>query len=450
MTTYNYRLKLYDLLKKTKTKHYFDFFLSTLDWNKKELYAYRLAKLRELVAYARTHCAYYRDIFDKNNIAPGSICSLEDLKRIPVLTRQDIRENLSSLLSSEKDRLTCFKSSSSGTTGIPITYYQDGDGHGAGIAAGYLSCYLSGWRFGHRSLHIWGNRSSVKNWSTPGSRLKQKLFRQKKLAATILNDEKNYPQVIDLINRFKPYSIDGYTSSIYSLARYLRENQVDIHKPGIVFTTAENLFPYQREIIEQELAKVSDIYGCGEINGIAVQPLDSARYYIIEPHVIVETEKTGTDPGLHEIIVTDLDNRVLPFIRYKIGDLIDEIRLNDGTGPVKYDYFSRVRGRAVDTIDLGSGKKLFPINIVGGTAFRKIPGIVKHRVTWDGQCLHFIFETNEHFNLPTAEQTIREILVEYDYNVKTGIEPVKKLLPGDNGKFTYFENKQSKGVEPAP
>ena len=68
MTTYNYRLKLYDLLKKTKTKHYFDFFLSTLDWNKKELYAYRLAKLRELVAYARTHCAYYRDIFDKNNI----------------------------------------------------------------------------------------------------------------------------------------------------------------------------------------------------------------------------------------------------------------------------------------------------------------------------------------------------------------------------------------------
>ncbi len=441
MKKYNYYLKLYDVVKKTRSAFYFDFFLRTLGWSKEELSEYRLSRLKLLLAHAYTYCPYYREGFDRAGIAVQDVRSLEDLKHFPVLTREHIQNHQDTLISSNKEQYRCFKSSSSGTTGIPITYFQDADGVGAGMAALYLSYYLSGWRLGDRSLHIWGNPSSVKNWNTWGSKLKQWVFRQENLDATLLNDRENYPQVIDLINRFKPLSIDGYTSSITNLARYLQETGTKIHRPNMVFTTAENLFHYQREVIEKELAPVSDIYGCGEINGIAVRPLHSDRYYIIEPHVIVETAcHPGT--GFHEIIVTDLDNRVMPFIRYKPGDFIDPVQFNDGTGAIKFDFFTNVNGRGSDIIELGNGRAISAVTLVGGTAIREIDGIVKHKVIWDGECLHFIFETNEHFNLSLARQKVQESISEYKNDIKFTIEPVKQILPGKTGKFKYFENKQ--------
>lgn len=441
---YNYYLKLYDMVKKTRAKYYFDFFLSTLSWSKEELNQYRLSRLKSLLVYAYANCPYYRDSFARAGIDANDVLkinSLDYLKNLPVLTREDIQNHLDTLISVNKKQDTCFKGSSSGTTGIPITYYNGKDGFSAGMAAGYFCYTLSNWHIGDRSLHIWGNPTSIKNWNSFGSKIKRWVFQQKNLDATLLNDPTNYPRIIAQINRFKPVSIDGYTSSIYNLARYLKENKVSIHRPNVMFTTAENLFPYQKELIEETLAAVSDIYGCGEINGIAAQPIYSNKYYIIEPHVIVETEYDST-AGLHEIIVTDLDNRAMPFIRYKIGDFIDPPQHGDDSDDIKFDFFTKIYGRNTDIIKLGNGKNISAITIVGGTAFRQINGIIKHKVIWDGEYLHFIFEINEHFNLSLALQKIRESICEYESDIKFKIEPVTRILPDKTGKFNYFENKQ--------
>ncbi|HLP57713.1 MAG TPA: hypothetical protein VK186_02740 [Candidatus Deferrimicrobium sp.] len=441
MIKYNYYLKLYDLAKKTRAKHYFEFFLQTPAWSKQELNRYRLSRLRSLLAHAYANCPYYRESFDRAGIAVNDVRSLGDLQYLPVLTREHIQNHLDTLLSANKKQYKCFPGSSSGTAGIPITYYHDGDGFGAGMAALYLSYYLSGWQFGNRSLHIWGNSASIKQWHSWGSRLKQWLFNQDNLDATLLNDRTHYPGIIDMINRFKPLSIDGYTSSIYNLAQYIHETAAEIHRPNIVFTTAENLFPYQLEAIEKELAPVSDIYGCGEINGIAVRPIHTNKYYIMEPHVIVETE-SYPDSGLHEIIVTDLDNRVMPYIRYKPGDFIDPIQANDVPGNIKYDFFTKVNGRCSDILELRNGRKIAAVTLVGGTALREIPGIMKHKVIWDGDCLHFVFETDAHFNPVLATQKVRESIGAYEHDLKFKIEPVKHILPDKTGKFKYFENRQ--------
>jgi phenylacetate-CoA ligase len=270
------------------------------------------------------------------------------------------------------------------------------------------------------------------------------------LDAAILNNDNNYQRVTDLINKFKPLAIDGYTSSIYHLSRYLQENKMPRYRPQVVFTTAENLFPYQQKTIEQALAPVSDIYGCGEINGIAVRPVQTDKYYIIEPHVVVETEY-HRDTRLHEIIVTDLDNRVMPFIRYKPGDFIDRIHINNDCNndyeTLKFDYFTKIQGRDCDIIQLKNGKKVSAVTIVGGAALREIPGIMKHKVVWDGDCLHFVLETNEHFNVNLAAQKIKRSLnsAKYGHDMNFKIETVNQLLPDKSGKFKYFE---SKVIEP--
>ena len=99
----------------------------------------------------------------------------------------------------------------------------------------------------------------------------------------------------------------------------------------MVFTTGEDLLENMKKIIERNIGPVSDLYGCGEVNGIAIQPVKDDKYYILESHVLVETESDSNE--FNEIIVTDLDNYYMPLIRYKIGDIIDRVCLQVGINP---------------------------------------------------------------------------------------------------------------------
>jgi len=259
---------------------------------------------------------------------------------------------------------------------------------------------------------------------------------QKNLPSTDLNEIVNYKKVIDLINRIKPFSIDGYTSSIYNLARYIKDHNVKIYRPKFVFTTAENLFKNEKNIIESSLGLVSDIYGCGEINGIAVRPVAEDKYYILEPHVIIEAESIRKG-DYKEIIVTNLDNKIMPLIRYKIGDLIDGIYEGDEQNRFGFSYFKQIIGRTSEVIDMGNGKILSPINIFGGTLFREIGGVLKHKVVWNGNYLDFLFEVNPGFNREKACEKINAELKPYDVTFKITI--VDRLNPDKSGKFRYME-----------
>lgn len=429
-------LKLYDLIKRTKCKKYLYFFLKSRDWTKIEIRNYQLSQLQKLINYAYEFVPYYKNIFKENKIFPNHIKTLDDLGKIPFLDRTDIQDNYENIISREKKFKKIYKSSSSGTTGIPIKYIHDIEGESAGIAAGFFCNYLSGWKIGLRSIHIWGNIDSIKRWKKFGSKLKQKILCQKNIPSIILNNEKNYLDVIKIINNYKPDSIDGYSSSIANLARFIQEHNIKIHRPRFILTTAENLFEHDKEIIEKVFAPVSDIYGCGEINGIAAKPIKNSKYFIIEPHVIVEAISVKGQ-NYKEIAVTDLDNRIMPFIRYKVGDLIDGIYENNESEELRYNYFNNIMGRSTDLIELGKGLKISPVTVFGGTLFRNLKGIKKHKVIWNGIIVKFLFEIGPDFNLSKTKNILRNDLKKY--GIEFEIKTTKKILPDKNGKYKYFE-----------
>ena len=217
---------------------------------------------------------------------------------------------------------------------------------------------------------------------------------------------------------------------------YCKQHRIEAPRAWHIFTTAENLLPAHKQVIEEVLGPVSDGYGCGEINGIAGCPVGQNRYYIFEPHVVVETADGATSDPL-DILVTDLDNRVMPLIRYQVGDMIDGIQEARDDLPVGFRFFGRVTGRSTDVVRLENGKIIQPLNLLGGTLFRRIGGILRHKVTWNGRCLTFIFETADHFDLQEAHRLISTELQEYGAPYR--IEVVRRLLPGTSGKFRYFE-----------
>lgn len=428
-------LFLLDLFQRTSIRQKYNFFRKTKLWDREKIKSYQLKRINELLVYSQNNIPYYNNLFSENNLQVSEIKSLEDLKYIPCLTRKDIQKNLKTLVSNEYTLTNLIRSSSSGTTGIPISYYESKHSSSAGTAAGYFAYSLSGWQPGNKTLHIWGNPSSIAHWKTIKSKIKAAVKNQINLASTEFNNPENLHKMYKFIFSLKTECIDGYTTAIYELAKYMAGNNLHSLNVKNVFTTAENLSEIQRQTIEKYVGAVSDLYGCGEINGIAIKPIDEDKYYIIDPHVIVETE--GSNENYKSILVTDLDNKAMPLIRYKIGDLIDNVCEPDIKDELQFSFFRKILGRDSDIITLPNGKKILPVNILGGTLFRRIGGIVKHKVVWNNRELTFHFETTNEFSLEKAEKLLEKEF--HDYNVPVKIYIEEKLKPDKNGKFKYFE-----------
>lgn len=425
-----------DFAKKTKISHWYKYFLATLKWERKKLNEYRNERLRKLIQYAFTNSDYYRSVMQEKNISPEQINSIDDLERLPAIDRNIIIHENINLVSHAISFSRLHKGTSSGTTGIPIHYYYDNIGLSAGVAACYTLWSMSGWEFGQRNVHIWGNASSIQRWSKWSSKAKNALIGQLNIPSIWLNDPENIENVAKKIIKFDPISIEGYPSAIYTLAQHFQTKGYSLYSLKQVLTTAENLEGYQRELIEKIFAPTGDLYGSGEVLGVATRPIGDDKYYVFDPHVIIEVVDSGI-PGMKDIIVTDLDNYGMPMIRYKIGDMIDDLYLPEREDKYPFTYFKKIFGRSSEIVQLPNGKRFHPVNIFGGTLFRKFPEITRHKVIWNGESLLFQFENQKPLNKDELESQIKELLA--GYAVPFVIEFTNRILPSKNGKYAYFE-----------
>ncbi|MCB0651093.1 MAG: phenylacetate--CoA ligase family protein [Saprospiraceae bacterium] len=438
-------LKTLDKAKGLKVYPWYRFFQNTLSWQRDQVEVYQAERLQKLIEYALNTVPYYRAEWNRLGIRPHDIKTPSDLKKCSILDRDTLRNKQEELISSYFPLKNMHKGSSSGTTGIPINYYTDTDGLSAGMAAGYALWNMSGWNPGQSNVHIWGNQTSIKRWNTIPSKLKNLLFHQKNIASTLLNDPEQIPELAERIVRFNPRSIDGYSSSIYDFARYCQEEKIHLKNLKQVLTTAENLEPYQQKLIEQILAPTGDLYGSGEVLGMAARPVNDDRYYVLDPHVILETEASEIS-GMKNLLITDLNNYGMPMIRYRIGDMVDELHEPEPQAKFPFAWFKKIQGRSSDIITLPNGKKIHPVNIFGGTLFRRFPQITRHKVVWNGTFLEFIFEAKEK---PDAKELHRQLSVLlHPFEVPFSIEYKDRILPSSNGKYKYLEIIPKKTVTP--
>lgn len=436
------RIKLLDIFKGSNVLHYYLGYLKMMTEGRETLDAYRFKRLKTLVEYAYTNIDFYKDLYSRASIKPEDLRSLCDIALLPTIDRSAFQSYYKSFKKQDNTIKKIIKGSSSGSTGTPVNYETDMDGYSAGIASKYAMYSLSGWSPGKKNYYVWGNKYSIEQWKTRMSKLKQGVFNQKNIPSTSITDSGNLDGFMDDLCRFSPFSIEGYANSIHHLAMGFRAAGKHIPESlKVVFTTAENLDPLKRDEIEQVFAPVSDLYGCGEINGIAIRPIHQDKYFIFDPHVIVECIKENPVDLMGEIVVTDLDNFHMPLIRYKPGDMIDSVHDFQKDDPVPFSSFGRIFGRSSEYLTLPDGRKLFPVTIFGGTAFRKIPSITKHKVSWDGAVLTMLFESNAPVDMLKLDEIVAGILKDYSLNYELQI--IDKILPdSDTGKFKYFKNSQ--------
>lgn len=254
-----------------------------------------------------TRSAYYRNLCKSVGVTSiDDIKYIEDIVKLPILTKDMLKKHGKELLTCKEKGL--IKNHTSGTTGTPLTVYQDWKSVWREQA--YFVCFRKrcGYHYGEPMVSLRGNLTR--------DEISLKIHVSNTLFLSSYNINPQTAEIYHrLIQKHHPKAIEGYPSSLYSLALVLREKGLECHIP-VAFTSSETLFDYQRKVIEQVFhTQVYDHYGTTERTIRLEESLDHSGYY--------------EDPGYgieeyydDHIISTSLINDVFPLIRYKTDDRI--------------------------------------------------------------------------------------------------------------------------------
>jgi len=327
--------------------------------NPNELRKLQNDKLRKLIDYAYGNNRYYKNIFDKFNIQSGDIKTIDDLKKLPLLSKRDILNNSDSIMTEKFEEKTYF-SQTGGSTGITLHLKKE---------VSYLSlrhaimfrCYS--WyniNIGDRQARFWGVPVTWRLWLN--RRIKDLVLNRIRVSAFNISDkecEKQFKRII----KYKPAYIYGYTTAIYGFCYFLKKRGINLNNLNLkaVICTAEKMYTHHKTLFEEMFnCPIVDEYGCAE-NGIIAFPCKYGKMHIMSDHLLVEFIDEKNEPvGVGEpgrIIITDLNSYAMPLIRYDIGDIgipSDEKCACGVTLPVmkviegrKEDFIRTIQGKLV-------------------------------------------------------------------------------------------------------
>jgi phenylacetate-CoA ligase len=163
---------------------------------------------------------------------------------------------------------------------------------------------------------------------TPGQAVKERLdgwMSGRKFFSVFALDEATLRRYVDFVRRRRPALLDGYAEAFNVVASLLASKEIDGLQAGAIISSAQTLPPETRALVERQFGcRVFDKYGAREFSGIAHECEAHAGYHVNAESYLVEVVRDGRPaaPGeVGEVVITDLNNYCMPFIRYRIGDL---------------------------------------------------------------------------------------------------------------------------------
>lgn len=344
-------------------------------WPAEQLRALQLLKLRRLATHSFQQVPLYRRLWREAGVRPEDLRSLDDLRRLPLVDKHILRAAFpDQVLARSVDPADMVPYTSSGSTGEPFRFTMTRAEKGMRWAV-ILRCWAwAGLRQGVRYVNLMGEHAHGSLQGGARQTLEQRLTQMLHIPAFAVHDQR-LDQVIDAIVRYQPQLLRSYPATAHRLATALAERGIDLPLRGVL-TTGEVLYPFQRAAIEAQFrCPVYDAYG-GDGMDVAFQCGHSAGYHINAEAVLVEVlDDAGqpVPPGQEgRIVLTNLNNLAMPFVRYAIGDLgsLSVAICPCGRG---LPLLAHVAGRSSDQLVLPSGRGLLMWFFT--TLFRQTPGI---------------------------------------------------------------------------
>lgn len=391
-------------------------------------------KLKALVDHCWREVPYYRRSWTALGVTPADIRTPADYAQLPRLTKADIRANFSDLVAtSYRDRLLI--KATGGSTGEPLRFGYTRESYERRSAIMWRGYDWAGARMGRRTLYLWGGAVGE---PTRMQRLKDGLFHAafaRRVIDSFPMSESNMSEYADAIEAYRPEIIVAYVGPLARLAQWMLACRRRVHAPHAILGAAEALLDTQRETIERAFgAPVFNTYGCREFMLVASECERRDGLHINSDHLVVETVSGEENGAAGDVVITDLHNRGMPFIRYANGDLATMATSGACACGRGLPRLSRIDGRKLDTIRTRSGHLLpgefFPHML------KDIEGIRRFQVVQnDLDTLDISIERGAGFDPSGLDYARREIAKVIGDDVAIRFHLVDDIPTGANGKF---------------
>ena len=437
MSAFNEWLRLsviYPLAEKVKGTNSIEWYHRILEmntWSKEEIRDWQEEQLQRIVNQAYHHTIYWKRIFDERGLKPSDIQTMDDLKKLPILTKNDIRDHYNEIVPDNLEEFQYRKDQTGGTTGEPMRYLVDEEVWGFGTANKIVAWRTTGYRFGDAFMAL-GSAALFKK-KAPLTRRVLDWIRNERAFNSMNMDEDLCRRYIEAMEKEGIHYVYGYASSIFLLAKYALDHKIDMSHMRGVFTTSENLTALYRETIEHAFSCcVMDCYGARDA-AITAYEITHGNYYLgYEAFVEVVDE---FEPNKGTLLSTNLLSMTFPLLRYNYGDAGE---LNNSSQEYNGQVLHRIYGRTSDVLRLDNGHVL---TSPGFTILMRNFNVKAYDIQkLSGSSVRMQIVPAEGWNKEQETKLITEMLWFVGEGCDFTLEYVEKFEELKNGKRRYFMN----------
>ncbi len=327
------------------------------------LRARQLERLRRLVAWAYDTVPYYRTVMDDAGLKATDIDDLESLTQLPILRKRDVQAAKDALLSTQARTSDLEPKATSGTTGTPLRFYRDRRGDPLGQATWWQALNWAGASpadpHAFTTLPRGPHEDQVRftRWHI--------LTGTRKLPfEAVIN--RDGAEVIAFLEHANPNVISAYPSYLHLLSRLVVDAGGALRvRPRAIFYNGEQMSEDTRELITRAFGSpIFSRYGANEFSAMVAQTCARGGWHLNTEGFIVEIvdgapgNRRGAPSPRGRIVITDLRNHVMPFIRYEIGDvgwIADTERCPCGRA---FPVLGGLEGRVEEYLVTGAGRRI--------------------------------------------------------------------------------------------
>ena len=446
---------LHERLLKRPTFAYLDSLEQSQWLSRAALERMQMQKLTELLQTAARHSPWHAERMSAAGLDfddGGAPLTLDDLRRLPVMTKQDARANV--------DRIRWAgvpgggaRYNTGGSSGEPLIFYF-GRRRQASDAAGRIRARRWwGVDVGDREVYLWGAPAEL-NKTDRIKTLRDGLLNQLVLNAFAMSAP-NMDAYLDAVQAFRPKCIYGYASSVALLAARASARGIRLRLPElrVVCTTGEPLYPHQRKLIEDVFGvPAANEFGSRDI-GFTAHETPHGQMLLIDESIILEVlDRAGrpVDAGeLGEAVMTGLCSDAQPFIRYRTGDMVrmSPQPCSDGRG---LHVLGEVVGRTTDFVVRPDGVIMHALAVI--YVLRAVEGIAEFKLIQHAlRDVEVLLVPDGRWSNACHAQVMAGLAARLGNEVRIRIRMVEAIPVEASGKYRYVVSNVSlpRGLDPA-
>jgi len=432
---------LHEKLKRHSTVSVRERMEETQWWTKEQLKSLQLERLQKLISSVYSHVPYYRKVLQEQGLKPADFTALEDLQKLPLLTKNIIRAHTEELKADNAKELARFNTG--GSTGEPLIFFIGKERVSHDVAAKWRATRWWGVDIGDPEIVVWG--SPIELGSQDRVReIRDQMLRTKLIPAFEMSEE-NLNRFIEEIRSFNPKMLFGYPSSLSLIAQHAQKQGVRLDDLNIkvAFVTSERLYDDQRKNIEQTFGcPVANGYGGRDAGFIAHQCPEGGMHITVEDVIVEIVDKNGSiqQPGAAgEVVITHLATQEFPFIRYRTGDVavLDDQACSCGRGlPLLKD----IQGRTTDFIIAADGTAMHGLALI--YVIRDLEGVSDFKIIQQSLSVIDVQIVPDNQYQNGIDEAIRQgFKKRLGQGVTINVEKVDQIASEKSGKYRYVMSK---------